>query len=161
MKEQFSTSDLYDAFADRCGSCEVQFKRYGGRRQFSGRIRTVKCVNDNALIRGLFETAAAGEVLVVDGGASLSSALMGDMIAALGAKNGWSGAVILGAVRDVSALAQMDFGIKALGSNPRKSSKTGAGQVDGDLLLGGITFTAGHWLYSDDDGIIVSAEKLS
>ena len=161
MEEQFSTSDLYDAFANRCGSCEVQFKQYGRRRHFSGRIRTVKCINDNALIRRLFETAAAGEVLVVDGGASLSSALMGDMIAALGAKNGWSGAVILGAVRDVCALAQMGFGVKALGSNPKKSSKTGDGCIDEALLFGGVTFAPGHWLYSDDDGIIVSAEKLS
>lgn|SRR5487761_334681 len=161
MEGPFSTSDLYDAFVKQCSSCETQFKQYGGRRQFFGRIRTVKCLDDNALIRRVLEKPSDREVLVVDGGAYLGSALMGDMIAAIGATNGWSGAVILGAIRDVCALAKMDFGVKALGSNPKKSGKTGAGTTDEAVSFGGGIFTPGRWLYSDDDGIIVSSDKLT
>jgi len=86
---------------------------------------------------------------------------MGDVVAGLGVRNGWSGVVIHGAVRDVGALAGLDFGIKALGSNPRKSAKTGAGAADVEVTFGGVRFAPGDWLYSDDDGILVSGEKLA
>jgi regulator of ribonuclease activity A len=161
LKAQFTTADLYDAFDTRCSSCSTQFKQYGGRRTFSGQIRTVKTLDDNVLVRRMLETSSQGEVLVVDGSGYLGSALLGDMMASLGVKNGWSGVVILGAVRDVSALGQMDFGVKALGSNPKRSAKKGAGQIDSPLSFGDVTFTPGQWLYSDDDGILVSNEKLA
>lgn len=108
----------------------------------------------------MLETPSDGGVLVVDGSGYLGSALIGDRMAGLGVKNGWSGVVILGAVRDIAALAQMDFGVKALGSNPKRSAKNGAGQTDAPLSFGGVIFSPGHWLYSDDDGILVSTEKL-
>jgi regulator of ribonuclease activity A len=159
-RTEFSTADLYDDFADRCCSCETQFRQYGGRREFSGQIRTIKCLDDNTLLRQMLETHSDGEVLVVDGSGSLGSALIGDVIAALGAKAGWSGVIIFGAIRDVRALSGVDFGVKALGSNPKKSAKRGAGQTDVVVSFGGISFTPGDWLYSDDDGILVSSEKL-
>jgi len=157
----FSTADLYDAFGDRCKSCETQFRQYGARRVFSGRIRTVKCLNDNKLVRTTLETQSQGDVIVVDGAGSLRCALMGDMMAALAAKNGWSGVVILGAVRDTAKLAGVQLGIKASGSNPQKSSKTGEGARDVEVSFGGVKFVPGNWIYCDDDGILVSAEKLT
>jgi regulator of ribonuclease activity A len=161
MNNSCSTAALYDAFETRCSSCFTQFLQYGGRSAFDGRIRTVECREDNLLVRKLLETASPGEVLVVDGGGSLAAALLGDMLAGLGARNGWSGIVIHGVVRDVHALAAIDFGVKALGSNPRKSSKRGTGTVDALVTFGGVTFTPGHWLYSDDDGILVASEPLA
>ena len=98
--------------------------------------------------------------MVIDGGASLAAALVGDVIAGLAMKNGWAGVIVYGAVRDTNALSALDFGIKALGSNPRKSTKTGAGQVDAPVTFGSVSFVPGHWLYSDDDGIVVSAEAI-
>ncbi len=86
---------------------------------------------------------------------------MGGMLASLAYKNGWSGAVIFGAIRDVGELSVLDFGLKALGSNPRKSEKNGAGQVDVPVSFGGATFAPGQWIYSDDDGIIVSTRELT
>jgi regulator of ribonuclease activity A len=160
MEVRCSTADLFDAFEDRCSSCETQFKQYGGRRVFSGQIRTVQCLNDNALLRRALETASDGEALVVDGSGSLGSALIGDIIAGLGAKNGWSGVIIFGALRDVERISRIDFGVKALGSNPKKSTKAGTGRVDTAVSFGGVTFTPGDWIYSDEDGIIVSADKL-
>ena len=161
LSPQFSTADLYDSFETRCNSCSTQFRQYGGRRTFSGQIRTVKTRDDNVLVRRMLEARSPGEVLVVDGAGYLGAALLGDMMAGLGVKNGWSGVVILGAVRDVSALAQMDLGVKALGSNPKRSAKNGAGQTDLPLTFGDVTFTPGHWIYSDDDGILLSSEKLA
>jgi regulator of ribonuclease activity A len=94
-------------------------------------------------------------VLVVDGQGSLHTALVGDLIAGLAQANGWAGLVVNGAVRDVEALAALDIGIKALGSNPRKSAKLGAGQVDAPVIFGGVTFRPGAQLYSDEDGVVV------
>ena len=160
MSQTFSTCDLYDSFEHSCDSCETQFKQYGGRRIFSGRIRTVKCVGDNVLVRRTLESATSGDVLIVDGAGFLGSALMGDVIAGLGAKSGWAGVVINGAIRDSVALSKMDFGVKALGSNPKKSYKQGSGFVDIPVSFGGVNFTPGDWVYCDNDGILVSPKKL-
>ena len=99
-------------------------------------------------------------MLVVDGAGYLGSALIGDQIALLAQQNGWAGVVIHGAVRDVVALAGIELGVKALGSNPRKSGKAGIGQVDVPVTLGGVTFHPGEWIYSDEDGLLVAAEAL-
>ncbi len=160
MPKGLLTADLYDDFGEKCGSCETQFRQYGGRRIFSGRIRTVKCLGDNLLVKQTLESHSDGEVLVVDGSAYLGTALIGDVIAGLGASNGWSGIVVYGAVRDTTALGTLEIGIKALGSNPKKSTKTGTGATDLPVSFGGTTFRPGDWLYSDEDGILVSSEKL-
>jgi regulator of ribonuclease activity A len=157
----FTTADLVDEFDSRLSSCETQFRQFGGRRAFHGRITTVRCFQDNVLLKKSLAEPGAGRVLVVDGGGSLGTALLGDMIATIGLKSRWAGIVVNGAVRDTVALAKMDIGLKAIGSNPRKSGKTGAGEVDVSVTFGGATFAPGHWLYSDDDGIVVSATELA
>ena len=101
-----------------------------------------------------------GEILVIDGGGSYYSALMGDMIATAGMNNGWAGAIIYGAIRDSQLINTLDFGVKALGTNPRKSTKEGTGQVDIPIHFGGVTFIPGHYLYSDEDGILVAASPI-
>jgi regulator of ribonuclease activity A len=154
------TTDLSDAHPET-QSCETQFFKFGRRRSFFGPIRTVKCLEDNALLKKVISGPGRGDVLVIDGGASFRCALMGDVIAGLGAQNGWAGAVINGVVRDVTALDALDFGVKALGSNPRRSAKSGAGEVDVPVAFGGITFNPGNWLYSDEDGILVSEAPLT
>ncbi len=154
------TADLVDEFEDRVHSCTVQFRQFGGRLRFGGPIRTVKTREDNALIKATLSQPGQGAVLVIDGGGSLQAALVGDIIAGLALANGWAGLVIFGAIRDTVALAQLDLGIKALGSNPRKSGKTGAGELDVAVEFGGVSFRPGHWLYSDEDGVLVADERL-
>ena len=99
-------------------------------------------------------------VLVVDAGGSLECALIGDNMAALGMKNGWEGIIVNGAVRDAVAVDQLEFGIKALGTNPRRSIRSGEGQADEPVQFGGTPFVPGHWLYSDEDGILVAPHPL-
>jgi len=158
---EFATADLIDDFGAELQSCETQFRQYGGRLTFAGRIATVRCFQDNALLKRILdEGPGADRVLVVDGGGSLGSALMGDVIAAMAVRQGWSGVVINGAVRDVAALRTMDLGIKALGSNPRKSRKEAAGEGGVPVGFGGVVFHPDHWLYSDEDGIVVATRPL-
>ena len=99
--------------------------------------------------------------MVVDGGGSLASALMGDQIAEAACKNNWAGVIIFGAIRDSVAINRMEFGLKALGTNPRKSAKDGAGEIDVTVSFGNVDFVPNAYLYSDEDGILVSAEPLA
>ncbi|HWS39299.1 MAG TPA: ribonuclease E activity regulator RraA [Actinoplanes sp.] len=150
-----STADLFDEHGENLGSCDTQFRQYGGNPVFHGPVVTVSCFEDNALLKSVLSTPGEGRVLVVDGGGSVHRALMGDIIAGLAVDNGWAGVIINGAVRDVAALRELPIGIKALGSNPRKSTKTGAGDRDVPIEIGGCRFVPGAELVSDDDGIVV------
>ena len=92
---------------------------------------------------------------MIDSDGSLHAAFVGDIIAELGCSNSWAGLIINGAVRDAATLRTLDIGIKALGTNPRKSTKTGDGQRDVAVEFGGVMFVPGEIAYSDDDGIVV------
>jgi regulator of ribonuclease activity A len=155
----FTTADLVDAH-EELQSCDLQFRSFGRSTRFWGAIRTVRCRHDNALVKGVLSQPGAGRVLVIDGDGSMHSALVGEMIAGMAVANGWAGIVVHGAIRDSAAMAMLDLGIKALGTNPRKSAKAGEGEVDLPVEFGGVVFTPGDYLYADEDGIVVSARAL-
>ncbi len=150
-----ATSDVFDQRPDDFQSVSVQLQSLGGCERFQGAIRTISCLEDNGLVKSVLNTPGNGDVLVVDGGMSLRSALMGDMIGASAVEHGWSGVVIFGAIRDRAELAKLPLGVKALGSNPRKSSKAGEGEVDGILIIDGVTFRPGALIICDEDGVLV------
>jgi len=150
-----ATADLYDERGDELDSLALQFHDLGGRRAFDGPVRTVRCHRDNALVKELVATPGDGAVLVIDGGGSLESALVGDLIAGAAAEHGWAGLIVHGAIRDREALAELDLGVKALGSNPRKSAKAGVGDVDVPVTIAGVVFTPGRHVWADADGILV------
>ncbi len=152
-----ATADLVDDIGPEVRSCDVQFRQFGARTEFAGPISTVRCFQDNALLKSVLSEPGDGRVLVIDGDASLHSALVGDVIAELARSNGWAGLVVHGAVRDAATLRTLDIGIKALGTNPRKSTKTGAGEADVVVSFGGVSFVPGELVYSDDDGIVVTS----
>jgi regulator of ribonuclease activity A len=150
-----NTADLYDERGEELASIALQFQSLGGRSHFSGPVRTIRCFEDNALVKSTLASPGNGAVLVVDGSGSLRTALMGDMIAASAVANGWAGVVINGAIRDREAIAELPLGVKALGSNPRKSAKAGAGETDVDLLIDGVTIRTGATIWCDPDGILI------
>jgi regulator of ribonuclease activity A len=155
----FTTADLIDAH-EELQSCDLQFSSFGKRQRFSGAISTVRCRHDNALVKKVLSQPGTGGVLVIDGDGSMHCALVGDVIAGMAAANGWAGIVVRGAVRDSAAMAMLDLGIKALGTNPRKSAKAGEGEIDVPVEFGGVVFAPGDYLYADEDGILVSPRAL-
>lgn len=154
------TTDLYDDFEDACETCSLQFRDFGARRSFYGRVRTVECFEDNVLFRQLLNEPGNGGVIVVDGRGSTARALMGDMLAARASANSWAGVIINGAIRDSAEIAGIDVGVKALGVNPAKSVKSGEGRVDVPVEFGGVTFRPGDWVYCDEDGVLVSPREI-
>lgn len=157
----FKTTDLCDAYPDALHIAEPVFRDFGGRRSFHGPLATVRTFEDNTLVRAALEESGDGRVLVVDGGGSLRRALLGDNLAALGAKNGWHGAVIFGCVRDAADLARIDFGVKALASHPRKSAKENYGEAGVPVEFAGLRLVPGHFCYADEDGIVIADRALS
>lgn len=154
------TSDLCDA-CDAALPCALPFRGWGRRRAFSGNVRTIRCHEDIGLMRELVGQQGHGHVLVIDGGGSLQRALFGDVMAAVAARNGWAGLVIHGAIRDGGEIDEMDVGVKALGTVPKRGERSGAGEVDVPVTFGGVTFHPGRRVVADDDGVIVLPEGIT
>jgi regulator of ribonuclease activity A len=149
------TADLYDRHGEALESCDTQFQQYGGRKRFEGTIASVRCHEDNALLKSIVSEPGQGKVIVVDSDGSTHCAMLGDNMAERARSNGWEGIIINGSVRDADALARLDIGIKAIGTNPRRSHKHGSGQRDVPVSFGGAVFTPGGHLVSDEDGVVV------
>ena len=156
----WTTPDLCDAHPDVSVAGPL-FRDFGARTAFCGRIRTVRCLEDNSRVRDLLGQDGHGHVLVVDGGGSLRRSLLGDQLAALAIENGWAGVLVNGGVRDVEALALLPIGIKALAETPMKTRKAGLGEADVSLSFAGVDFAPGLWLYADANGVIVATKQLS
>jgi regulator of ribonuclease activity A len=162
----FATTDLCDQYEDelRTGAVRVVapiFRSFGGRPAFHGSIATLKLFEDNSFVRKALEQPGTGRVLVIDGGGSLRRALVGDQLAAMGAKNGWAGMVVNGCIRDSAAIAAMDIGVLALATHPQKTDKKDVGETGIAVTFGGVTFRPGNHLYADGDGVIVASHDLT
>lgn len=157
-----NVADLSDAYSDTLQYMEANFLRnYGGKAKFGGMISTLKCHEDNVLVKKALTEPGNKRVLVVDAGGSLRCGMLGDNLASLVMKNNWAGVVMYGCIRDSEEISRMDVGVKALGTMPLKSIKKGLGERDIAVRFGGVTFTPGHYLYADLDGIIVSPKELT
>jgi len=156
-----STPDLCDLYPDLVQALEPMFSNYGGRERFGGEIVTVKCFEDNSLVKQLVEADGYGRVMVVDAGGSMRRACLGDMLAEKASANGWSGLVIYGCIRDVDEVMATDIGVQALGVHPIKTDKKGIGETQVNVTFAGVTFVPGDYLYADNNGIIVSAKALN
>ncbi len=156
----FVTPDLCDQYSDTVSVVEPLFINYGQRCCFSGEIVTVKCFEDNSVVKEQVSVPGTDKVLVVDGGGSKRCALLGDQLALKASESGWSGLVIYGCVRDIDEIRKTDLGVQALGLHPRKSVKRGVGELNVVVTFAGVTFTPGCYLYADNNGIILSSKKL-
>jgi len=157
---EFVTCDLCDDNPDVVKVVEPMFKNYGGKKIFGGEIVTVKCFEDNSVVKELCSSDGIGKVMVVDGGGSLRKALLGDMIAESAAKNGWEGIIIFGCIRDVDAVSATNLGVQALNCIPLKTERRGIGDKNIPITFGGVTFNPGEYIYADNNGVIVSSRKL-
>lgn len=155
-----SVPDICDDFIEEVQVLEPLFADFGARRRFCGEVVTVKCFEDNSLVRDLVNTPGEGRVIVVDGGGSMRRALLGDLLAAKAARNGWQGLLINGCVRDVEILETIELGVKALNSHPVKTDKRGEGQLNVPVEFAGARIVPGRYLYADANGVIVAFRDL-
>jgi regulator of ribonuclease activity A len=156
----FKTADLCDDHEGKISVVEPLFGDFGGNISFSGKIFTIKCFEDNSLVGEALKTPGEGRVLVVDGGGSIRKALVGDLLAQAGADNNWSGIVVNGCIRDSRIISKISIGCKALATFPMKTDKKGVGEQNLIVHFADVDFIPDHYLYADEDGIIVSANNL-
>ena len=159
-----ATADLCDDYVASPTRLSVagsgDFRDFGGVKRFHGQIETVRCFESNPLVRKTLQEPGNGRVLVVDGGASTRVAILGDMLAKFAQDNGWKGIVVNGCIRDSKVISELSVGVKARGTHPLKSVKTHMGERGITVAFGGLEFVPGHWLYADEDGIVISEEQL-
>ena len=155
-----SVPDICDDFFDEIQVLEPLFSDFGGKNKFCGEIVTLKCFEDNSLVRDLVRSEGRGRVIVVDGGGSLRRAMLGDLLAAKAAENGWQGLLINGCVRDVEILETIDLGVKAINCVPVKTDKRGEGQLDIPVSFAGALIEPGQFLYADANGVAIARRNL-
>lgn len=153
--------DLYDIYPKALTLAQPLFSDFGQKKIFYGEIVTVACFNDNSKVKALIDTDGTGKVMVVDGKATITHALLGDMLAEKAVKNGWQGIVINGCIRDAGTIATLDLGVKALGCCPIKTEKLGIGDVNIPITFAGLHFIPGHYIYGDSNGLAISDTLLS
>ena len=155
-----STPDLCDDYPELVRVLDPIFSNFGGRERFSGPLVTVNCFEDNSVVKELVGTPGEGRILVVDAGGSMRRACLGDMLAEQASVNGWAGLVIYGCIRDVDEIMATDIGVQALGTHPMKTDKKGIGELGISVTFAGVTFSLGDYVYADNNGIIVSSQRL-
>lgn len=160
MTDPIRTADLCDAHPERVRVLTPGLRAYASRTLFHGQAETVRAENDNTKIKDALSEAGNGRVLIVDNAASFARALVGGNLAALGAKNGWSGIIVCGAVRDTHELEAIDIGVLALATVPMKTDKQGKGTRGVPVRVCGVTIHPGDWVYADADGVIAASEPL-
>ena len=156
----FKTADLCDEYSDSLAVAQPLFGDFGQKISFYGPITTVKCFEDNSKVGESLRTTGEGKVLVVDGGASPRRSLLGDKLVRMAMDNGWKGIIVYGYIRDLEDIADMDIGVMALGSIPRKTEKRGEGRTGINLQFAGLSVQPGNFIYADRTGVIVAEEAL-
>ncbi len=157
----WTVADLCDTHEGQILVAQTLFQSFGQHSVFCGKIATVRCFEDNSLVRKhLKEDSGKGKVLVVDGHASMNCALLGDLLAEAAVKNHWQGIIVHGCVRDTNIINQLDIGVRALATHPRKSEKNNTGEYGVPVHFAGIDWIPDEYVYADHDGIIVAKEDL-
>ncbi|WP_264308917.1 hypothetical protein [[Leptolyngbya] sp. PCC 7376] len=77
-------------------------KEFGGCSSFAGQITTIKCSEDNGLIREVLEQDGLGRILVVDGGGSLKRALVDAELASIAEEGSDAQVMVITEERDYS-----------------------------------------------------------
>lgn len=158
---EINTSDLCDQFPDSVDVLEPLFVNFAGATAFAGQITTIKCFENNQLVRETLSQDGSGKVLLVDGGGSTRRALVDIELAELALDNHWEGIIVYGSVRHVSDLEDLDIGIQAIASIPVAADSEGQGERGIPVNFAGVSFFDGDFIYADNTGIILSAEELS
>lgn len=159
------TADLCDANLQMLADGALQiahpgFIAFGAVSAFCGAVVTLRVQHDNALVRAVLEEPGQGRVLVVDNAGSLYCALVGGNLAQIAERNGWSGVIVNGCVRDVDEIDQAKIGVLALATSPRRPGREGTGERDAVLQFAGVIVRPGDWVAVDRDGWLVSSTPL-
>ena len=109
---------------------------------------------DNLMVHKALLLAEPGDVIVVDAGGDLTSALVGELMLSHAIQIGVAGVVINGAVRDSAWIRAHDFPVFAAGVTHRGPYKDGPGEINVPAAIDGMVIAHGHLVIGDDDGLL-------
>jgi RraA family protein len=148
-----STSIISDNLARLPGAVGLRpFHRSGRLVGVAFTVRTRP--GDNLAIHRALELVGPGDVIVVDGGGDESRALVGEIMKNIAEYRGAAGYVIDGAIRDVAAFAASDFPCFARAVIHRGPYKSGPGEINVPVSIGGAVISPGDIVVGDEDGVV-------
>jgi RraA family protein len=147
---------VVDDVANRLQAFTAGFNQYGRTKNFAGPALTVRVrPGDNLFLHKALDLAQPGDVVVVDAGGALNTAIIGAMMSSYAKTRGIEALVIDGAIRDVEELAAVDFPVVARGATPNGPFKTGPGEIGYPIACGGLSIASGDLMIGDQDGVLV------
>lgn len=144
---------------------DVMGRHTGGRRlnayhgdlglTMCGRAVTVRIrPGDNLMIHAAMMAAEEGDIIVIDGGGDLSTAVIGGLMRTSALARRLGGFVVDGAVRDIAEWAEGGIAVYALGHTHRGPSKDGPGEVNVPVACAGMSIAPGDLILGDADGVM-------
>ena len=115
---------------------------------------------DNLMIHAALALAQHGDILVIDGKADHTAALMGAIMMNAAKALQLGGVVIDGSIRDVEELSELGLPVFSIGSTPNGPSKNIAGRIGHAISCGGVTVCSGDFITADADGVVVVEQAL-
>ena len=155
------TADLCDDNRDKkIQVLPSNFKNYGGLKKFSGEIVTVKLDKSNwRLLEMLRDEDGEGKIVVVDNSQEFFG-VVGDKLMTFAKNNNWKAIILNGYVRDTDETKKIDVGLFAIGTCPLRNFEKTDSYRDIELNFEGVTFNSGDYIYADNDGVIVTKNRL-
>ncbi|MGM0792501.1 MULTISPECIES: RraA family protein [Bacillus] len=150
---------------NRMHAIGAKLRPYHKKGKLIGTAVTVKTrPGDNLLVHKAIDLAEPGDVIVVDAGGDTTNAIVGEIMLRIAKRNGITGFIIDGAIRDTKAFAEGDFPVYAVGVTHRGPYKDGPGEINVPISIDGMCVNPGDLVIGDEDGIAVipqeNAEEL-
>ncbi|MCF2950237.1 ribonuclease E activity regulator RraA [Paraglaciecola aquimarina] len=156
----FFTADICDEYPDKTKVLGPGYQNFGGINKCQGVVTTIKLDKNNAdLVALLRDEDGTGKIVVVDV-AQDYFAVVGENLMKFAHKNNFAGIIINGYVRDTEQIQDIPVALIALGTCSRKSIPVTKSQRAISVSFGDVTFNEGDYVYTDNDGVIVTAEKI-
>lgn len=154
------TADFCDTYPDKVAVLGPGYSNYGGAPLCQGEVVTIRLDRNNSdLITLLRDENGQGKVVVVDSDQAYY-AIVGEKLMQFAQKNGYAGIILNGYIRDTFQIKDIPVALYALGTCSRKYIPVTQGTRDIPLSFGGAEFRPGDYVYTDTDGVIVTAEPL-
>jgi 4-hydroxy-4-methyl-2-oxoglutarate aldolase len=151
----FASSILADV-AGRRGAMHGRIQALAPTMRVCGPAFTIEVrPGDNLMVHAAMAMAQPGDVLVIDGKADRTCALMGSIMLNACKKLGFAGVVLDASIRDTEELLELGFPVWAIGANPNGPSKGVPGRINWPVSCGGVAVHPGDLIVGDADGITV------
>ena len=159
--KNFTVPDICDLYENDISIGSNFLKSFGGLEKFCGEIATVECEHSNKLVKEIVQEKGANKVLVIKHTGESLCSMVGDQIAQTAYENNWNGILVDGYIRDIEIIKDINIGVCAKNSYPKKTNKSlGTGKRDISFRLGGAQINPGSWIYVDSNGWVISKNEL-